>query len=170
MTSPEPTSAATHRRIVASYPEYRQAERAVDHLSDNGFPVQHSAIVARELELVEQVTGRYSYLSAAGNGAGGGAITGALLGWLFGLFTWVTPLISGLLLALYGAILGAIIGAVIGLIAHAMSGGRRDFSSMPNLRADSYDLLVDSDYADQATTMLNSAGAPGLGRAATGTE
>lgn len=166
MTSPEPAPAGTHRRIVASYPEYRQAERAVDYLSDNGFPVQSSAIVARDLEMFEQVTGRYGYLSAAGNGAAGGAVTGALIGWLFGLFTWVAPLISWLLLALYGAIIGAVIGAVIGLIAHAMSGGRRDFSSMPNLQAGSYDLLVDSDHADQATNMLSSDGAPGLGRTA----
>ncbi|MDR7302949.1 general stress protein [Haloactinomyces albus] len=170
MASPDSSPAATHRRIVASYPQYRQAERAVDHLSDNGFPVQSSAIVARDLELVEQVTGRYNYLSAAGNGAAGGAVTGALIGWVFGLFTWVAPLISGLLLALYGAILGAIVGAIIGMIAHAMTGGRRDFSSTPNMRAGSYDLLVDSDHADEATNMLSAAGAPGTGQSTAGSE
>jgi hypothetical protein len=40
------------------YKSYRDAERAVNYLADNGFPVERVAIVGRELELLQQVTGR----------------------------------------------------------------------------------------------------------------
>jgi len=35
-------AAAVASQVVASYPTYKQAQRAVDHLSDSGFPVEHS--------------------------------------------------------------------------------------------------------------------------------
>lgn len=151
--------AGSGQQVIATYSDYEQAERAVDYLSDREFPVQHTVIVGRGLNMIEQITGRFTYWSAAGRGAVGGAVIGALFGWLFGLFGWVTPLIADLLLALYGAIsgviLGAILGTVIGLIGHAMTGGRRDFSSAPQFRADSYQLLADTDIAGRAERMLN---------------
>lgn len=33
------------RRTIASYTTYQEAERAVDHLSDQGFPVERVAII-----------------------------------------------------------------------------------------------------------------------------
>jgi hypothetical protein len=42
------------RRTVASFGDYQSAERAVDYLSDHGFPVDRTAIVARDLKLIEQ--------------------------------------------------------------------------------------------------------------------
>jgi hypothetical protein len=151
---PSSGTSANHT-VVASYSTYAEAERAVDRLSDDGFPVQRIAIVGRGLHSVEQITGRLTMWGAAARGAGSGAILGLLFGWLFGLFDWVNPLISGLLLALYGAILGAVLGAVFGLIGHAMSGGRRDFSSISAMRADSYDLLVDVAVAADAAGRLS---------------
>jgi hypothetical protein len=139
----------------------------VDYLSDRDFPVQRTAIVGRGLEMVEQITGRVTYLSAAGRGAASGAVAGALIGWLFGLLDWVTPLIASLLLALYGALFGAVIGALIGLAGHALSGGRRDFSSMPGFRAQSHDILVDADVADEAVNLLASANVPAPDRTTT---
>ncbi len=144
----------TPRRVVASYRDYGQAERAVDYLSDHGFPVEKAAIVGRDLELVEQITGRLTYWGATGRGAASGAVVGALIGWLFGLFDWIAPLVAALLLAFYGAIFGAVIGALIGLIGHALTGGRRDFRSVPGFRASSYDVLVDDEVTDRATDML----------------
>ena len=41
------------RRTVASFSSYRDAERAVDSLSDRRFPVERVAIVGRDLRLVE---------------------------------------------------------------------------------------------------------------------
>ena len=45
------------------------------------------------------------------------------------------PLISSLLLSVFRAGLGAVLEAVIGLIGHALTGGRRDFSSVGGMRA-----------------------------------
>ncbi|HZC19487.1 MAG TPA: general stress protein [Rubrobacteraceae bacterium] len=46
------------RRVVGSYSSYAEAQRAVDHLSDEGFAVERVSIVAEGLRFVEQVTGR----------------------------------------------------------------------------------------------------------------
>lgn len=169
MRQENPTTPTTPQRAVATYGTYEEAERAVDYLSDHEFPVQRTAIVGRGLDMVEDITGRYTYWSAAGKGAGNGAIIGALFGWLFGLLGWVAPLIADLLLALYGALFGAVIGgilgALLGIAGHAGTGGRRDFSSVPRFRAESYQLLVDAEVADRAQQVLNSPGAPGVGEA-----
>ncbi len=90
------------RRAVASYSTYQEAERAVDHLADQGFPVQKVAIIGRDMRLVEQVIGRMGYGEAALHGAAAGALPGVLVGWIFGLLNWLNPVVSGLLLALYG--------------------------------------------------------------------
>jgi uncharacterized membrane protein len=155
-TNPETAA----RRVIASYPTYAAAEQAVDHLSDQHFPVEHVAIIGRGLHSYEQVIGRLTWVKAAGYQAIGGAILGALFGWILGLFDLVNPLVSALLVALYGAIAGAVLGAFLGVIAHALTGGRRDFASVSVFRADSYDLLVDDTHAEQATRLLNATSAP----------
>jgi hypothetical protein len=147
-----PTSRA--RRTVATFRTYREAERAVDFLSDRGFPVQRVAIIGSDLRLVEQVTGRMTYGQAALRGAASGALVGVLVGWLFGLFNWVDPLIASLTLAVYGLIFGAIVGALLGLLLYAMTGGRRDFASVSGMQANRYDLMVDEEVADEAAGLL----------------
>ncbi|HSH79009.1 MAG TPA: general stress protein [Herpetosiphonaceae bacterium] len=150
------------RRAVASYASYAEAQRAVDYLSDQKFPVQRVAIFAEGLRFVEQVTGRLGYGQAMLNGALSGAVTGAFLGYLLGLFSLVTPLTSGLVLGFYGLIFGAIIGAIIGLIGHALSGGRRDFSSTSGLQAERYNVMVDDDLADEAARLLAGMAGPAV--------
>ena len=145
---------APARRSIASFRSYADAEQAVDALSDRGFPVERVAIVGRELELVEQVTGRLDYPRAALRGAAGGAVTGALSGGFFGLLSWITPLIGWLLLTVYGLIFGAIVGAVLGLLVHALQGGRRDFSSATVMRPRTYELMVDEAVAADAVRTL----------------
>jgi hypothetical protein len=82
-------------RPVASYKTYWEAERAVDHLSDHGFPVEGVAIIGEDVRLVEQVIGRVDYGRAALHGAASGALPGVLIGWLFGLVNWLDPVVSG---------------------------------------------------------------------------
>ena len=147
----------TRRRVIASFDDYADAEFAVDHLSDHGFPVERTAIIGRDLKLVEQVTGRLDNGRAALRGAAGGAVTGALVGWIFGLFNWIAPLTTGLLLALYGLVFGAIVGALIGLLVHVLQGGRRDFASVSAMRPERFELLVDDEVADEATRLLERA-------------
>ena len=140
------------RRPVAAYDSYREAERAVDYLSDNGFPVERVAIVGSDLKLVEQVVGRLNYGSAALRGAAAGAFAGLLIGWLFGILSWAA--LATLALALYGLLFGAVLGAIFGLIMHALQGGRRDFASVQAMTPDRYEVVVDEEVADQAHALV----------------
>ena len=143
------------RRVVGSYGSYAEAQRAVDYLSDEQFPVERITIVAEGLRLVEQVTGRVGYGRAALQGAGSGAFIGLFFGFILGLFSLIDPLVSALALAFWGLVLGAILGAIIGLISHAASGGRRDFSSVGSMEAERYDVLADEEVAEEAQRLLS---------------
>jgi hypothetical protein len=146
------------RRMVASYGTYAEAQGAVDRLADEGFPVERLSIVAEGLGFEERVIGRKGYGRAVLEELGAGALPGALIGFVsgfvFGLFGLVDPLVSGLLLALYGFLFGALLGAVFGLISHTFPGGRRDFSSVGGMRADSYDVVADEEVAEKASRLL----------------
>ncbi|MDT4962698.1 MAG: hypothetical protein QOF87_2345 [Pseudonocardiales bacterium] len=145
------------RRVIGSYDNYADAERAVDYLSDRGFPVERVTIVGHDLQLVERVLGRVGYKEAMLRGASGGALTGVLIGWLFGLFNWIDPILASALLALYGLVFGAIVGAALGALAHWAQKGRRDFASIRVMLPSRYEVLVDSEVADQALELLNQA-------------
>ena len=54
---------------VGSYDNYQQAQRAVDFLSDEKFPVENVTIIGSDLRMVERVTGRLSWGRAIGAGA-----------------------------------------------------------------------------------------------------
>lgn len=151
---PTPVPVGMRRRTIARYPDYVSAQRAVDYLSDERFPVESVTIVGSGLRYEEQVTGRRGFGRAIGEAAAVGALLGALLGWFFGLFSLVDPLVSGLALALWGLVLGAIIGAIVGAAGHAATGGQRDFSSFRGYTADTYEILVDDDRADEAERLL----------------
>ena len=139
---------------VARFDDYQAAQRAVDQLSDDGFPVETLDIVGSDLRLVERVTGRLTKARAAGAGAISGAWLGLLFGILLGLFTSVAWL--GVVL---GALaIGAVWGAVFGFAAHAATKGQRDFSSVRALSATRYDVIARDGTAERARTMLGSAG------------
>jgi hypothetical protein len=142
------------RRVVATFSSYEEAERAVDYLSDHGFPVERSTIVGRDLEYVEQVTGRMTYGRAALGGALSGAVIGFLIGWLFGVVNWFDPVVSSFWLAIDGLWFGALVGALMGLVTHALSGGRRDFSAIGGMRANRYEVAVEESVADEAARLL----------------
>jgi hypothetical protein len=142
------------RRVVDSYGSYAEAQRAVDYLSDEGFPVERISIVGEDLRFVEQVTGRMGYGQAALQGAGSGAVIGAFFGFFLGLLSLIDPLVSALVVALYGLIFGAILGAILGLISHALSGGQRDFSSVGGVEAGRYNVMADEEVADEASRLL----------------
>jgi hypothetical protein len=142
------------RRVVASYSTYPEAERAVDFLSDKGFPVERTSIVGRGLQFVEQVTGRRTWVDAAVRGMFSGAIAGFLVGWLFGIFDWFNPVIASVWLAVWGFLFGALAGSLIGLIAHWLMRGRRDFDSVGAMVAEHYEVMADAEVADEAQRVL----------------
>lgn len=143
-----------NRVVVASYQDYAGAQYAVDALSDQRFPVDRLAIVGAGLQSFEQVTGRRGYGKAAAEGLVTGAVVGSAVGWLLGLFTVVQPLVSAIVLGAWGLVVGGVIGIVLGVIGHALSGGRRDFSSVSTVRAQRYDVLAEADVADEAQRVL----------------
>jgi hypothetical protein len=135
---------------IANFGDYPSAQRAVDYLSDNKFPVEHSAIVGKNLSLVENVLGRMTTGRAALAGAASGAWFGLFIGLLFALFSesnWLTVVLTGL-------VVGALWGAVFGAIAHAATRGQRDFTSRSSLQATEYAIEVDADHADAARQLL----------------
>jgi hypothetical protein len=153
MTTPGmPVPLPVGRYAVGSYPDYRQAQAVVDHLSDAGFPVETVSIVGADLRLVERVTGRLT----RGRAAAAGALSTAWLGVLFGLFLglFAESRSAPLVLALYGLLMGAAFGAVLGFAAHAATGGRRDFSSTTGLAATRYEVLVPQDRSQEADRLV----------------
>lgn len=138
---------------VAAFGTYAQAERAVDTLSDKGFPVQHTKIVGGGVRLVEHVLGRLTYLRAAGLGAAAGAWFGLLAGVFLALFT-TNNLVWWLGTILWALVWGAVAGAVYGLVSHALTRGRRDFLSTDQLVADRYEVLVDAAHQQRARDLL----------------
>jgi len=149
-TGPAAAAAAVPTVTVATYPDYALAQRAVDYLSDNRFPVERSSIIGTDLRLVENVLGRMTTVRAALAGAASGAWFGLFMGLFIGIFSnsnWFGLIFLGLLI-------GAAWGAVFGAIAQAMTGGRRDFTSRSSLQAGQYAVVVDADVADDARQLL----------------
>lgn len=136
---------------VATYTGYDEAQRAVDHLADQRFPVQSVRIVGSDVRLVEQVLGRLTW----GRAAGGGAAAGAWLGLLFGLLLLIlVPDIGVLEALLWGLLWGAIFGATLALVSYAMTAGKRDFISRRDLQPQRYDLQVGRQHAANAKQVL----------------
>jgi hypothetical protein len=148
----------TKRPVLASYDDYAGAQKAVDTLSDNGFPVQNTAIVGVDVRIVESVLGRLTWGRAALSGLAAGAWFGMLIGLFVGLFSSansnIWPLVG------LGLLYGAAFGIVYGLVSYAFTRGKRDFVSRQALQAARYDVVCEQLVIGQARTIL------GLGSAA----
>ncbi|ONI71965.1 hypothetical protein BWI15_17835 [Kribbella sp. ALI-6-A] len=136
---------------IGTYDTYLQAQRAVDYLSDEKFPVEHTTIVGNNLRQVEKITGRLTWARALTAGLASGAWFGLFVGVLLGLFTtdggWLAALVTGV-------VLGALFGMAFGAIGYAQLGGRRDFTSRTAVVATTYDVLCDFKYAEEARNHL----------------
>jgi hypothetical protein len=152
---------------VAAYPTYLEAQRAVDHLSDQAFPVQAVTIVGTDLRMVERVTGRLTYPRVALAGLASGAWFGLFVGLLLSFFGGG----DGASLPILPAVaIGAGFGMLFAVISHAFTGGKRDFTSASQIVAASYALLCDGAEAHRARSLLAQLGAGRpTGAPATGT-
>ncbi|AGP52735.1 general stress protein [Streptomyces rapamycinicus] len=148
----QPPSEVVDRTVVGSYPTYAGAQRAVDFLADNKFPVEHTAIIGSDLRMVETVLGRLTRGRAALAGAGTGAWFGLLIGLLLSVFAAGAHNVIVLLVS--GLVYGAVFGAIFGFVGHAMTGGRRDFSSRSQIVAARYEVVADAQVVDDAKNML----------------
>jgi hypothetical protein len=137
---------------IGSYDTYWEAQRAVDYLSDEKFPVEHTTIVGNNLRQVEKITGRLTWGKAITAGLASGAWFGLFVGVLLGIFTtnsggWLPALITGV-------VLGSLFGMTFGAIGYGQLRGRRDFTSRTSVVATSYDVLCDHKYAEEARNHL----------------
>lgn len=137
---------------VGSYSTYGEAQRAVDYLADEEFPVQEVTIVGVDLMLVERVTGRLTWARVLGGGAASGAWFGLFVGLLMSVFApredaWIGPVLVGL-----GA--GVLFGLIFAAVGYASTKGRRDFSSASQLVAGRYDVLTQPKHAERARDLL----------------
>ncbi|MDO5737109.1 MAG: hypothetical protein Q4P15_11615 [Propionibacteriaceae bacterium] len=140
--------------LVGQYKQYEEAQAAVDFLSDNQFPVENLMIVGADLKTVERITGRRTWGTVLAQGAISGIGTGIFVGLMLMLFTGGQ---AGFLpVLLVGLILGVLIGTTTTAIGYALSQGKRDFNSMRQTVATSYEVLCEHKVAAQAREMLAS--------------
>lgn len=140
---------------LATYDDYTQAQKTVDYLSDQGFPVQNCLIVGTELKQLERITGRLTTGRVALAGIASGVWLGVFVGVIFSLFgdenAW----------AVIGstALMGAVFGLIWSLLGYALTRGQRDFSSISQVVATRYEVLVEHKHAEKARELLR--GLPG---------
>jgi hypothetical protein len=136
---------------VGLYSTYAEAQKAVDYLADEKFEVQNLAIVGTDLKSVERVLGRKSWGTVIAQGVQSGLSTGLLVGLVFLLFGQAQ---SVLLLLVVSLAIGIGLGVGFAAIAYAMSGGKRDFTSVTQTVATKYEVLCEHKVAAQAREML----------------
>jgi len=134
---------------VGSYNSYLDAQKAVDYLADQQFPVQYVSIVGNDLKLVERVTGRLSYPRVAMSGLLSGVWFGLFIGLLLSLFS---P--GGAFSVVTSVLMGAAFFALFGIVSYAMQRGKRDFTSTSQVLASSYDVIVAPEVAGEASRLL----------------
>lgn len=130
---------------------YEEAQKAVDYLSDHAFPVENAMIVGTDLRTVERVTGRITKGRVAAGGAMSGAWLGAFVGMIFAMFDQAGFSSITFLMTM---VFGAVFGLVWALIGYAVTGGHRDFTSVSQVVATKYELLVEHKVVAQGRDLL----------------
>ena len=133
------------------FDKYAEAQKAVDFLSDNDFPVQNCLIVGTELRQVERVTGRLTWSRVLLGGALSGAWLGLLIGLLLSIFTEKSSFLSILLV---GLAFGVVFGVVSAAMGYAATRGQRDFSSVQKVVATKYEVLVEHKHLAAGQELL----------------
>ena len=154
MQTPQPRSgsalALEFPQSLAVYDDYTKAQKAVDFLSDNEFPVENCMIVGTDLKQVERITGRLT----TGRVALAGALSGLWLGLFIGLIFAMFGDDSILAIVLSTATIGALFGMVWALVGYAATRGQRDFSSITQVVATRYEVLVEHKHLASARGLL----------------
>lgn len=135
---PQGAPSVPRGEVLGSYDTYPEAQKVVDRLAKAEFPVAKVSIVGNDLKTVERVTGRLSYGRAALAGALSGLWFGLFLGLLFVLVapdTAVAVLPAALLI-------GAASGMFFRLITYGAQRRSHDFTSLTQVLASSYDVIV----------------------------
>lgn len=133
------------------FDQYAEAQKAVDYLSDEGFPVQNVLIVGTELRQVERVTGRLTWGRVLSAGAGSGAWLGLLIGVILVAFSDGSSVATTLL---GGIAFGVAFGVISGALGYGATRGQRDFSSVQKVVATKYEVLVEHKFLSDGQALL----------------
>lgn len=155
MSTPHPRNARAGLTLefpqsLGVYDDYESAQRVVDHLSDEGFPVENCLIVGTDLKRLERVTGRLT----TGRVAVGGLLSGAWLGVFVGIVLALFGEENVLALIASTALFGALFGVIWALVGYAATRGQRDFSSVSQIVATRYEVLVEHKFAARGRELL----------------
>jgi hypothetical protein len=136
---------------LAVYDDYAAAQKAVDFLSDNKFPVEQCMIVGTDLKRIERITGRLTNGRVALGGLLSGLWFGLFVGVLLSLFTQGNGALGVIVSTM---VIGAGFGVIWALIGYLATRGQRDFSSVTQVVATRYEVLVEHKVAAQARELL----------------
>ncbi|HEX5427333.1 MAG TPA: general stress protein [Pedococcus sp.] len=136
---------------LGRYDKYDKAQKAVDYLSDHEFPVQNVLIVGTDLKQLERVTGRLTRSRVAIGGLISGAWLGLFVGLIFSLLDASGTGFGGVIVTV---LFGAVFGLVWALIGYALTGGNRDFTSVTQVVATQYEVLVEHKFVQQGRELL----------------
>src|SRR3954454_15763198 len=125
---------------LAVYDDYAAAQKAVDFLSDEMFPVEQCMIVGTDLKRIERITGRPPTGRVALGGLLSGIWLGVFVGLVLSLFSDGSSFVATVLATM---LFGAIFGVVWALVGYAATRGQRDFSSVTAVVATKYEVLVE---------------------------
>lgn len=141
---------------IGVYGSYADAQKVVDYLADQHFPVANIAIVGTDLRLVERVTGRRTWGTVLWAGVQSGLSTGMIIT----IVMWVlNPANDFFATAFLALTIGVLIGVLFSVLGYAMSRGRRDFTSITQTVATKYEVLCEHKVIGQARQILE--GMPG---------
>ena len=135
---------------LAVYDDYAAAQKAVDFLSDQHFPVEQCMIVGTDLKRIERITGRLTTGRVALGGLISGVWLGLFVGLIFALFTSEGAFVT----IISTMLIGALFGVIWALVGYAATRGQRDFSSVTSVVATRYEVLVEHKVAAQARELL----------------
>ena len=137
------------------FEKYVDAQKAVDTLSDNQFPVENCLIVGTDLKQLERVTARLTWGRVALGGLLSGIWLGLFVGLILSLFSRPT---SAVTLLLSTALYGAVFGLIWSLVGYAFTRGARDFSSVSQVVATRYEVFAEHKVAQRGREILAKAG------------
>jgi hypothetical protein len=138
--------------LLGRYESYLDAQKVVDYLADNDFPVASVTIVGNDLKTVEHVTAKLSYPKVAVAGAAQGAMFGLFVGLILSIFGSSTSNPMQLVSAVG---LGMAIWMIFGVVSYSFRKGKRDFASSSQVLATSYDVVVAFEHATAARAMAS---------------
>lgn len=140
--------------VLGTYETYLEAQQVIERISRNEqFPLDSLSIVGNDLKRIEQVTGRLSYGRAAGAGALSGMWFGLFVGVLFSVFSprlAFVPIVAA-------ALIGAAAGLLFSVISYAVTKRQRDFSSISQVVASNFQVIVRPDLTARAQQALANA-------------